>query len=427
MKIRYILACLAVGCLTGLGGMALSWILHAVQHIAYGYSLQHVISEESFLRGSIAAAPLRRLSVLVFCGAVVGIGWGLLRHFGSRLVSIPQAVAANKSVMPFWTTLIHVLLQIVTVGLGSPLGREVAPRELGSLIGEKFAFLGHLSENQRRILVACGAGAGLASVYNVPLSGALFALEALLVTWASPVVIVALPTSALAARMAWIVLGNSMVYHVPSWPVDTHLMILALLAGPVFGFAANNFRVWSQKITAGRIKDNRRLAWVAILCFAVIGLLSMWFPEILGNGKGPVSLAFNNSLSGMQAGQLFLLKIVAIFLALWAGAYGGVLTPGISLGALLAVVIGQIWNIWLPPVAIGAFAIVGGAAFLASSMKMPITAMALVIEFARTGHDFLIPIALAVAGSVAVSSLLDKKRREATVSTPQNSVISRLG
>ncbi|MFT8553868.1 MAG: chloride channel protein [Zymomonas mobilis] len=424
MKIRYGLACLAVGCLTGLGGMLLSWILHAVQHIAYGYSLQHVISEESFLKGSMAASPLRRLEVLVFCGAVVGGGWGLLRHFGSPLVSITQAVAANKRVMPFWTTIIHVLLQIVTVGLGSPLGREVAPRELGSLIGERFAFWGGLSENQRRILVACGAGAGLASVYNVPLSGALFALEALLMTWASPVVIVALLTSALSARMAWFLLGNSMVYHVPAWPVDTRLMLLALLAGPVFGIAAHYFRFWSQKITASRIKDNRRLALVAILCFAAIGLFSMWFPEILGNGKGPVSLAFNDNLSGMKAGELFCFKILAVFLALWAGAYGGLLTPGISFGALLAVVIGHLWNMWLPPVPIGAFAIIGGAAFLASSMKMPITAMALVIEFARTGHDFLIPIAFAVAGSIAISQFYDQKKQPKTAS---KSVISHLG
>ncbi|MFT9099210.1 MAG: chloride channel protein [Zymomonas mobilis subsp. pomaceae] len=410
MKIRYLLTCLAVGLLTGLGGMVLSCLLHAIQHMAYGYSLSHVISEESFLQGSLAASPKRRLIVLISCGAIAGIGWGALRHFGRPLVPIPKAVAADKPIMPVLKTVLHVLLQIITVALGSPLGREVAPRELGSLIGERLAFWGKLSEEQRRIVVACGAGAGLASVYNVPLSGALFALEALLMTWSRPIIIVALLTSALAARIAWIALGNSIVYHVPPWPIDNALLFLAFVMGPVFGLIANNFSFWAQKISASKLKDNRWLALVAIGAFSIIGLISMYYPEVLGNGKGPVSLAFNDSLTASTAGQLFILKIVALFLALWAGAYGGLLTPGISLGALFAVVIGHVWNLWLPPISIGAFAIIGGAAFLASSMKMPITAMMLVLEFARPSHDFLIPMLLSVAGSVAVSYSLDKRR-----------------
>lgn len=81
------------------------------------------------------------------------------------------------------------------------------------------------------------------------------------------------------------------------------------------------------------------------------------------------------------------------------------MTPGLPIGALLGIILGSLWNNAWPGVSLGAFAIIGSAAFLASSMKMPLTAIALIVEFTRIGHDFLIPIALAVAGSICVFSL----------------------
>jgi H+/Cl- antiporter ClcA len=81
--------------------------------------------------------------------------------------------------MPAGTTTIHALLQIVTVALG-PLGREVAPREMGALGAGMVARKLGLLADETRTLVACGAGAGLAAVYNVPLAGALFSLEVML-------------------------------------------------------------------------------------------------------------------------------------------------------------------------------------------------------------------------------------------------------
>jgi len=87
--------------------------------------------------------------------------------------------------------------------------------------------------------------------------------------------------------------------------------------------------------------------------------------------------------------------------ALRAGAEGGLLTPGLANGALMAVVVGQIWNLFWPGVSVGAGAIVGAAAFLSSSMQMPLKAVLLVMEMTRVNHDFLMPILLAVAGSYA--------------------------
>ena len=88
------------------------------------------------------ADPLRRLAVLVVCGIVAGGGWWALYRYGRPLVSIRRAVRAADPRMPVVSTTVHALLQIVTVALGSPLGREVAPREIGSLLAGRLAHAG---------------------------------------------------------------------------------------------------------------------------------------------------------------------------------------------------------------------------------------------------------------------------------------------
>ena len=85
---RFLLAILLTGLSAGLGGMLLGMLLHAVQHVAYGYSLDHIVGPESFLQGVQAAGGPRRLAVLILCGLVAGGGWWLVYRFGRPLVSL---------------------------------------------------------------------------------------------------------------------------------------------------------------------------------------------------------------------------------------------------------------------------------------------------------------------------------------------------
>src|SRR4051812_32568969 len=160
----------ATGVASGLGGMALNLLLRLVQHTAYGHGLHAIFGRVGFLQEVTSASDLRRFLALCLCGVVAGVGWGVLFCFCPLLVSVRQAVQ-NAGGMPFWATLIHAILQIVTVGLGSPLGREVAPRELGAAVATKLSARANLTPECTRIVIACGAGAGLAAVYNVPFGG----------------------------------------------------------------------------------------------------------------------------------------------------------------------------------------------------------------------------------------------------------------
>ncbi|HEY6770432.1 MAG TPA: chloride channel protein [Candidatus Sulfotelmatobacter sp.] len=394
----------AVGFASGLGGMALGLLLHFIQHVAYGYSLHSLVSHESFLEGVSAASPVRRFVTLCVCAAVAGIGWSALYTFGTPLVSIGKAVKGNLPQMPLLSTVLHDLLQIITVALGSPLGREVAPRELGAVLATRLSDLARLGAENRRIMIACGAGAGFAAVYNVPLGGALFTLEVLLGTFGLSALIPALATSVIAAMVAWIGLGNVAQYSVPHLVVSPSLIVWSIVSGPVFGFSAYWFVRAAGAVSARAPRDWSVLAWCAVV-FPAIGLLAIQFPQLLGNGKGLAQAGFDSDFGLTLAATLFALKLLVTLGALRAGAAGGLLTPGLALGGLLGCVLGGLWNHAWPSVPLGAFAIVGSAAFLASSMKMPITAIVLILEFTRVGHDFLFPLLLAVAGSISVFHL----------------------
>jgi H+/Cl- antiporter ClcA len=388
----------------GIGGMLLALLLHGIQHLAYGYSLDSLISHETFLLGVTAAAPERRVLVLIACGLVAGVGWWLIYRYGRPLVSIKQAVSAQAPIMPPKTTLAHAVLQIITVALGSPLGREVAPREVGALAATWLSQRARLAPDMHRLIVACGAGAGLAAVYNVPLGGAVFVLEVLVGVFSWPAAVIALATSAIGASVAWIGLGAESQYVVPHFVLSPGLIAWALACGPVFGLAAYGF----TRLT-GTARNHAARGWrlpvLSLINFTIIGGLAIFLPQILGNGKGPAQLGFDNELTIGLAAVLLVVKVLITSSSLRAGAEGGLLTPALANGALLAIILGGAWSLLWPGVPLGAFAIIGAAAFLASSMSMPLTAIVLVAEFTRIDHDFLVPIILAVAGSMCMSKL----------------------
>src|SRR6266481_9120663 len=295
-----VLVTFATGIASGLGGMALALLLRLVQHIAYG--LHTSIARVSFLQEVTAASDLRRFLALCSCGAVAGIGWWLLYRFGSPLVSIAQAVRKGGR-MPFWATLTHAILQIVTVGLGSPLGREVAPRELGAALATKLCARANLTPECTRIMIACGAGAGLAAVYNVPLGGTLFTLEVLLETFSLPASVAALATCVMATLVAWLGLGNGLQYSVPPLAISPPIIVWSLLVGPVMGAAAYLFVRVTEAARARAPRDWHLALWCALV-FPIIGLLAIPFPQLLGNGKGVAQAGFDSEVGLTLAAKL---------------------------------------------------------------------------------------------------------------------------
>jgi H+/Cl- antiporter ClcA len=199
--IRLITVTVLVGVGAGIGGVVVSVALHGIEHVAYGYW------SGTFLDGVTQATPWQRVAALAVAGMVGGVGWWALRRWGAPTVSVEQSVAGTR--MPPLSTAVNVGLQVIIVGLGASIGREVAPRELGAAFAGWLSDKSHVTHRERRILIACGAGAGLAAVYSVPLGGALFAIEILLAEISFATAVPALATAAIATIVARIVVPST--------------------------------------------------------------------------------------------------------------------------------------------------------------------------------------------------------------------------
>nr|WP_307876251.1 chloride channel protein [Neisseria meningitidis] len=396
----------AAGVIGGLVGIVLTELMHFIQHTAYGYGADGVYT--SFREGVARASEGRRLGVLILCGMLAGGGWWLLKRFGKPQIGIKAALKQPLRGLPFLTTVFHVLLQIITVGLGSPLGREVAPREMTAA----FAFAGgrrlDLDEDEMRLLIACASGAGLAAVYNVPLASTLFILEAMLGVWTQQAVAAALLTSVIAAAVARIGLGDVQQYHPANLAVNTSLLWFSAVIGPILGATAVYFRRSAEKFPFLK-RDNPRIIPLAIALFALIGAIAVWFPEILGNGKAGNQLTFGGLTGWQYSLELTAVKWAVVLMALAVGAYGGLITPSMMLGSTIAFAAATVWNSVFPEMSSESAAIVGAAVFLGVSLKMPLTAIAFILELTYAPVALLMPLCAGMAAAVWVAKKMGFK------------------
>lgn len=400
--VRLVAVTALVGVGSGLSGLVVSFLLHGLEHITYGFGEGHFLDDLPTPSNGL------RVGALLLAGLIGGFGWWALRRWGAKVVSVEAAVDGKR--MPTLSSLGNVALQIVIVGLGASIGREVAPRELAALAAQWITRRIGVSPRETKILVACGAGAGLAAVYDVPLGGAVFSVEILLAELSIATVLPALATSAIAALIARIVTSSSPLYIVAPLHLTPSLVVWSVLAGPVLGFAALGFLALAKWATAHRPRGWTILV-VMPAVFTGVGVLSIWFPQILGNGRALGQLGLTGTAPLAFISLVVLVKTVSTIGTIGAGAAGGTLTPSLALGAGLGAVLGGLWLVIWPGSGISAFAFVAAAAFLAASMKAPLTALVLVLEFTGQGTALLVPALLAIGGSVAVGYVLGRRRQ----------------
>ncbi len=386
-----------VGLGSGLGGAALMELLKGVQHLAWSYHLG------SFLEGVQGASATRRVVVLTIGGVVAGAGALLLAGRGGGEIS--EAIWLRDARLPLLGSLARAVHSIVIVGLGASLGREAAPQQTGAAVASALSQWAKLPDWQRRLLVACGAGAGMAAVYNVPLGGALFALEVLLGTLTLPLVLPALATSLIATAVAWIVLPTAPTYSIPAYPIHASLVVWAVIVGPLAGLAAIGYIRLIARAHALRPSGWLRVA-APIAVFAALGLVSIAYPQILGNGKNIVQLSLTARLGVGLLAVLLVLKPLATAACLGSGAPGGLFTPTLAYGVLLGGLLGEAWTQLWPGAPLGAYAIVGGAAVLGAAMQGPLAAVVLLLELTHRADSLMVPVLLAVVEATVLARVL---------------------
>ncbi|MGH9060113.1 MAG: chloride channel protein, partial [Acidimicrobiales bacterium] len=277
----------------------------------------------------------------------------------------------------------------------------------GAASGSVLARWAGLTEAQTKLLVACGGGAGLAAVYNVPLGGALFTAEVLVGRLTLPVMLPALACSWIATAVAWLYLPQQPTYvDIPAYHFAGSQVVWAMVAGPLIGVVAAVFIR-----TIGWVSHHRptglRSIGAPVVAFSVLGLIGWQYPQLLGNGKDMAHDAFIGGGGLLLLLALFALKPFVTALCLGSGASGGLFTPLLSTGAVLGGFLGLVWNQVWPGVPVGAFALLGAAAMIGAGMQAPLAALVLVLELTHTGFALMVPMMAATVLATAAVRYLD--------------------
>ncbi len=394
-------AVVATGVASGLFGDLMMALLFHVEHWAFGYH------SGSLLDGVRQASSTRRVVSLLIGGAFGAVAWYLLRRYSKGATEVDDAIWRGTGELSFWRSLGTSAISEVVIGMGASIGREAAPKLMGGASGSVIAGWARLSPSQRRLLVSCGAGSGLAAVYNVPIGGALFTAEVLVGSIALPVILPALACSVIATQTARWYLPDHVTYTgIPHYQSSAGLVVWAILFGPLAGlFAAGYIRLigWVSHHSA----SGSALFVAMPLAFGVLGLLGIAYPELFGNGKGIVGETFVGDGGITLLLALFLLKPLVTALCLGAGASGGLFTPVLSIGALFGGFLGLAWTHLWHGTPLGAYAMVGAAAMIGAAMQAPLAALVLVFELTDSGPGLSVPMIVATVVATAITRYLD--------------------
>jgi CIC family chloride channel protein len=396
-------AVLFTGAGTGFAAVALTRLLEVVQRLAWNGS------GTSLLDAAEHAGAWRHILVLIGAGLVTGAGQMILRKLSSgNGIDTTAAIWFHAGRMPALRTLGSAVLSVIIVGMGVSLGREGAPKQAGAVFANFFSDRVRLSDEQRRLLVACGAGAGMAAAYGVPLGGALFALEVTRGVLALRYVLPALVTSVVATAVSWLWLPDAPTYLIPAYRSSVSSLTWALVAGPIAGIVSVGYVraiTWADR---NKPEGWHRIA-LPVLVLGVLGAAAIPFPQLLGNGKDVSELLFTNQVTPVLLLILLALRPLATVLCVRSGAPGGLFTPSLTVGALLGAVLGHAWTWIWPGVPPGMFALLGAAAVLAATTQGPISTVVLIMELTGRDRSFIVPLLLVVAIATLVARSIEPR------------------
>jgi len=414
-----------VGVVGGLLGMATEALIQGVQALLWGS------------RGDLGVAvapnvpPWVMIAAPTAGGALVALIIWLGRRpvAGEGMAMLIEAVALSGGKIASRPVLIDALASIATVGSGGSLGREGPMIRLGAMISSWLGLRLGLPPHRVKILVGCGAAAGLAATYNIPFGGALFAMEVILGNFALEIFGPIVASSVIATVIARSVVGNAPLYEAHGYTMTGGWELVPYAGLGVVG--ALTSLVFMLGVGAGR-KAFKRLTFIPrplqpLIGMPLLGLIGLYLsPLVLGRGYGTINLALTEKLHfsarhGVPELTILLLlglaaaKLLATALTAGSGGSGGMFTPSLCFGALVGSAYGYSAHLLWPHLVsehYGAYAAVGMAAVMAGTSHAPISAILILFEFTQN-YDLILPVMLAAI----IASLLARRLRKYSIYT----------
>ncbi len=341
--------------------------------------------------------------------------WPLIRLFPKDATKdgVPatmEAVALNNGFMRWTNSFLRMLMSAITLGSGGSAGSEGPIIQIGSALASGVGQLLRVSGNRLRVIVACGAAAGVASIFNAPIAGVLFSLEVVMgefnVHSFSPIVISSVVATAFSR--AFIDQGVTLrvlPYEVCSpWEIGLYALMGALAGLVSVGFiktmqAAEHFFEHKVKLPKG----------LKPACGAlVVGMIGFFYPQVFGYSYEPITAAISGKFVLTTLLILLGLKIVATAFTLGSGGSGGILCPSLFLGAMLGSACGITFKYFFPHTvgSPGGYGVVGMGAMLGAVVQAPMTAIIMIFELTNTYTVILPMMTACIMASLVQKSIL---------------------
>ena len=383
----------------GLIGFLGALITAAFGRTVQGFAFALTGKIGSIVEVSMALEPWQRMAVPLIgsCLAGLTLQYGMNLAKGRQTTDYMEAVSVGDGFISVRASLVKSLSSIFTIGSGGSIGREGAMVQLAAMVGSTLGRILSFPARTRRLLVACGAAAGVASAYNAPLAASIFVSEILLgsieLESIGPIIVSAVVANATFHQL----LGFAPVYQMPtvhlvsSWEMFFYLL-LGLLAGnlaPAFLWlldqARHLFRLKPMPLTM-------RLTLGGL----TVGAISVVNPMVWGNGYSVVNSILHDPWTWDALLAVLVCKLLATAAMVGSGAVGGVFTPtlfcGSVLGALTGTAVHHLWPALTGPPS--AYAVVGMGAFLGATTHAPLMSILMVFEMTRQ-YEVLLPLMLA--------------------------------
>ncbi len=327
---------------------------------------------------------------------------------GHGLPEAMEAVLTKQSKVSPRTAIAKPLSSAVAIGSGGPFGAEGPIIVTGGAIGSLLGQLVHVSPNERKILLASGAAAGMAATFGSPLAAVILAIELLLFEFSTRAFIPLVVAAAVAGGVHSALFGSGPLFTPP------HHDFTGLGQLPLFVLLGGLCGILAVIITKGLFITEhlyRKLPvsefWhpaIGAIVFATVGLV---VPRALGVGYDAIDDVLAGRLALGTLGALALAKLIAWWFALGSGTSGGTLAPILLISAAVGGTLGELASRMLPGAHLspGAFALVAMAATFGAATRAPFASIVFVFELTRD-YNAILPLMIATVIATLLATAL---------------------
>ena len=360
------------------------------------------------------------IAIPVIGGLIVGVmaKYGSSKIKGHGIPEAMEAVLVNRSRIEPKVALLKPISAAIAIGTGGPFGAEGPIIQTGGALGSLVGQVLHTTAVERKVLLACGAAAGMSATFNTPIAGVILAIELLLFEFKSRSFIPLVIASTLATAVHMQLLGPGPMFQVAQ--VDfgiPHALPFYLVLGPLCGLAAvflSKALYWVED-TFERLPIDE-LWWPAIGALG-LGIIGYFVPRVFGVGYETIGAILNGELAWKLLLIVMIAKFAALVISLGSGTSGGLLAPTFMWSAAMGGLFAMIGNRVFPGAHLspGAFALVAMGAVFGAASRATFSFIIFAFEITRD-YNSVLPLMLVavIADGIAMlfmprSSIMTEK------------------